>query len=99
MSILADRKTRILDINSKYVGTRPVGVRSESFLNAPVAVSVGPTVSRSPIITTTTVSPPHLLPGGSTVTKIGPVTTLGTLPGLITTPGSIHATPVLRTHT
>lgn len=94
-----DHKTRILDINSKYVGSRPAAIRSESFLGAPVAVSVGPTVTRAPVVTTTTVSPPHILPGGTSVTKIGPVTTLGTIPGLVTSPGSIHATPVLRTHT
>ncbi len=66
--MLVDRDQRILNINSKYGAT----AAGRTVHSGPLPGSVAVSVTRPSIVT-----PVH---GATTVTKIGPVTTLGALP-------------------
>jgi hypothetical protein len=85
--MLDERKTRIVDINNKYVGNRVGTVRSNSFIPTP---NTAKTVSGLPL-------PVGI--GGSTITRIGPVTTLGRIPSIApvgTTVISTDNTPAIN---
>jgi hypothetical protein len=84
-----DRKNRIVDINHKYVGSRIGTVRSNSFIPSSNTIK---TVSGLPL-------PVGI--GGSTVTRVGPVTTLGKIPSIPSTGAaiaSIEGSPVIKRH-